>query len=1136
MKTLRLLTLIALLPWTAAHAQLQDDFSDGNFTENPTWLGDTARFTVTNEELQLLDTDPASNNTSVLYTFAPTSTESLTTWEVYVRLAFDPSASNYARIYLAADLPSLAGEVEGYYLRIGGISGPDDAVELFRQDGSSSELLISGETGVVGTAPAIARLRVTRSTEGEWTLLADYDGGTDYALQGSAQDNTYPTGNFFGWACYYTSTRATAFFLDDVLADPLIEDTQPPGLVSVAADDALTITVQFDEPLDPATASEPSNYSIDNNIGAPIAADLQNGLTQVVLTLGEPLQSTITYTLTASGIQDLGGNTAPSLNGSFTYYEFETPLFQDVIISEMMPDPTPPVSLPNAEYVELYNRSGKIINLSSLQLSSGGSPQPLPNYILFPEAYVTVCGSSFEAEFAALGPTVAIPSFPSLVNSADEVLLLDESGELVFEVSYTDQWYETPDKGDGGYSLELIQLDGPYDCTYNWRASESPSGGTPGQPNSLLGAAVRSTPPSLRRVVPENGLEIRLLFDAIMDEATAGDPANYSLSPALPVVDVLLLEGNTQALLVLSEEMTDGASYELSLAAPISDCIGNRFELSAFDFTYYETELPLPEDVIISEIMPDPNPPVGLPNAEYAELHNRSDKAINLANVRLASGSNINTLPPYILQPGAYVAICSQAFEQDFAPFGPALGIPSFPRLTIGGDNIRLTDLSNETLVEVNYTDQWYETPGRMGDGYSLELIQLEGPYDCPANWRATESELGGTPGQPNSLLGATISTTPPDALRATLSSELEIRLLFTTPMDVATAADPANYSLSPALPITNAQMADNNTAVILTLGEALSEGTSYELTVAPEVADCIGNGIEGRRVLIGIPEGAQAGDLIINELLFWPESGAGRFVEIYNPSGKIINLFGLELINTAKLTGTVRTSVNDPLLIFPGDYLVLADDPAQVRSRYTVPRPDWLLQQSIPTLDNDEGNITLRLAGVTIDAFDYSRDYHYQLLKDQRGVSLERLSPNQPASNPGNWHSAAATAGFATPTGPNSQRFERPGELPNIIDLPRNRFSPDEDGFEDVLLIDYATGQPGYTLNLWVFDANGREIARLANNEILGNSGTLKWDGTAADGSRARIGIYALLFELFTPDGAVEREKRAVVLAGQLD
>lgn len=194
------------------------------------------------------------------------------------------------------------------------------------------------------------------------------------------------------------------------------------------------------------------------------------------------------------------------------------------------------------------------------------------------------------------------------------------------------------------------------------------------------------------------------------------------------------------------------------------------------------------------------------------------------------------------------------------------------------------------------------------------------------------------------------------------------------------------------------------------------------------------------------------------------------------------------------------------------------------------------MLENDLPGLDNDEGNLTLVLNGVTLDAFDYSEDLHYPLLDDENGVSLERISPMAGTQDDGNWHSAASTAGFATPTGPNSQFFEREGVFDEIINIPRARFSPDEDGFEDVLLIDYTTDQPGYTANVWIFDAQGREMLRLVNNETLQNAGTFKWDGIAADGSPARIGIYILYFELFRPDGAVEKDKRAVVLAGQLD
>ena len=48
---LKLLLLLFLLLPGFAHAQLRDDFTDGNFTTNPAWTGDASSFLVTAQQL-----------------------------------------------------------------------------------------------------------------------------------------------------------------------------------------------------------------------------------------------------------------------------------------------------------------------------------------------------------------------------------------------------------------------------------------------------------------------------------------------------------------------------------------------------------------------------------------------------------------------------------------------------------------------------------------------------------------------------------------------------------------------------------------------------------------------------------------------------------------------------------------------------------------------------------------------------------------------------------------------------------------------------------------------------------------------------------------------------------------------------
>jgi hypothetical protein len=55
-------------------------------------------------------------------------------------------------------------------------------------------------------------------------------------------------------------------------------------------------------------------------------------------------------------------------------------------------------------------------------------------------------------------------------------------------------------------------------------------------------------------------------------------------------------------------------------------------------------------DLIISEIMADPTPTKGLPEKEYIELYNRSDKVIDLNRFKLFYNTNNVTFPSFLLQ------------------------------------------------------------------------------------------------------------------------------------------------------------------------------------------------------------------------------------------------------------------------------------------------------------------------------------------------------------------------------------------------------------------------------------------------------------------------------------------------------
>jgi len=861
-------SLLLMFVMTTNQAQsLIERFDDGDFTANPTWTGHTNLFAVTNGELQLRDLAPPANGTAYLAVAAPTDLSQATTWEFYVRLAFAPSTTNFARVYLSANSPQLDGALNGYFVRIGGINGDGDAVELFRQNGTTTTLLISGQAGAVGLEPAIARVRITRSTSGEWSMSADYTGGTNFVAQGTpVTDVAHPVGSFAGVYCRYTGTRAQSFFYDDFIIDPLFFDTTPPVLNSAAVESANSVLLSFNEPLEAASGANAVNYLINNGIGQPASAQITANPTQVRLQLASSLVNLQNYQVTATGIRDAAGNTAGAQSANFIFYNIQPAQPGDLIVTEFMPDPSPVISnLPEAEYLELYNRSNKVLQLQDIRYSNGGTPQPLPSFLLLPDKYVIVCSQSNAAAFAAFGDVAGMNSFPALTNSGDEIILSNAQGEELLYLEYDLSWYRNPAKTDGGWSIERIGNNLPDNCPANWRASIHPRGGTPGQANSVQGTPDDNAGPMLLRAAVPTASSIIVTFDEPLSVATLS-AAWFSLSDGITVNSATLLSPATQVLLALSAPLMAGRAYTLSVTADARDCLGNR-------------------------------------------------------------------------------------------------------------------------------------------------------------------------------------------------------------------------------------------AAAVMTTRIGLAE------TMAP-------------------------GDVIINELLFNPRTGGQDFLELYNASDKTLNLRGLQIQNTQRTTSFSTTFQSD-FLLFPDEYAAVSSDIANIQAYYNVPNISALVQNALPGFDDKSGNMTLLSNGVVIDAFDYSETWHSPLLDTKDGVSLERIDPAGPSQSAGNWHSAAAAVGFATPGYRNSQFRNSPSLADEMISLPNKTFSPDGDGNEDVLQIFYTAEKAGFLLNLRIFDAHGRQVRTLLRSELLGSEGVFKWDGANDEGTKARTGIYILWIELFHPDGQVERVKKTCVLAG---
>jgi hypothetical protein len=279
------------------------------------------------------------------------------------------------------------------------------------------------------------------------------------------------------------------------------------------------------------------------------------------------------------------------------------------------------------------------------------------------------------------------------------------------------------------------------------------------------------------------------------------------------------------------------------------------------------------------------------------------------------------------------------------------------------------------------------------------------------------------------------------------------------------------------------------------------------------------------------------AGDILINEVLFSPRQGGVEFVEIYNNSSNSLDLKDLFLTTDRNNVLTNLHPITPvSYIIKANQYLVLSTNPDQVKAHYHTENPNaFLRMKSLPPFTDKGKTIILISNSIPIDQFDYDENMHFKLIKDQKGVSLERSSFNRPANEPGNFRSATSSVGFATPGYKNSQ-YMGPITSNEEFTLKSKTFSPDNDGFEDLMHINYKFPEPPGVATINIYNAQGMLVRRLVKNQTLAAEGTIYWNGLDEQNKQATVGIYIIHTEIFDLNGNVKRYRKPCVLATKLN
>lgn len=748
----RVILLLVFLPLMAG-AQLLENFDDGDFTSNPVWSGTTGKFMV-NSNLQLqLNAAEAGN----AWLSTPlSSVNGNMEWRFWLKLAFSPSANNFSEVYLLSDQADLSQPLNGFFLRFGE-AGSNDAIELFYRQGSNATSICRGTNGLIASSFEL-KVKVVRTEQGQWSVFADNGSTGIYSLEATGQSSQPLSGGFFGFYCQFTASNSTKMYYDDIYAGPEVVDTTPPVLLSAAATTATSVRLVFDEAISGQTLADTTNYTISGGIGHPQQAIAGANASEILLSLRSPLENGITYTLSLSGLKDLAGNLMPTTEVQLSFY---TAKRNDVVINEIMADPTPVVGLPEFEYVELHNPTPVLINLNGFVLKVGTTAKPIGNVQITPGGFLLLANETARPALEPYGPFFGFSSF-QLANSGAQLSLLSPEGLEISSVNYSDTWYGDSKKAEGGWSLEQKDPTNPCGGASNWSASTNVSGGTPGSRNSIYG--LDDSRPAISQIKLVSSRVVQLWFDHLMEPSSLTETSHYVLEPGgyQPVTATGNPADNQFVELSFSQDFEEGTLYKLYFSQEIVNCAG-RPVLPDYFITFGLPQPAEPSDVVINEVLFHPfNGGV-----DFVELYNRSEKLINLEDLRLCGVRQTIPNPPdttvkiiatstLLLQPGEYALLTTSV--KGVANFYPDVRLdrfvvmPSFPTYSNDAGTVLLASKTGQVIDVMSYTEKMHYPLLNYFDGVSLERISFSRPSSDTKNWQSASQTTGfASPGYQNS-------------------------------------------------------------------------------------------------------------------------------------------------------------------------------------------------------------------------------------------------------------------------------------------------------------------------------------------------------------------------------------------------
>ena len=760
----KVILLAVLMPFTA-FGQIVENFETGNLVNwvqsiEGHWKADSTSSISGKFSLHHIFDNPDAGTDRTGFPIKNLHPgQGVTRWSFLLRHGYDPSSSNNWSVFLMSDKEpsamSVDGGTNGFAIGVN-LIGSDDSLRLMKvRDGVLTTVVncrVNWQSVVGITEPV--KIDIERSGEGLWTVSVFRMNGNLIGIT-KGTDGELFSPLWFGIFYRYSSTRDRLLWIDDINIDGTFhEDNEAPVITGSKCSGKKSVEITLNEQPDDEFMV-PENFSLNNGGNKVVSVKKRNALTYNIEFAEELINKTINN-LVISSICDNLSNCSRNVQLPFS------PVWADpgdVIITEIMADPLPEVSLPGREFLEIINRTGYPFDLKNWKLKTADQSYPFDETIIKPGEIMIICLSADASLFENYGRVAGLKQFPSLTDGGKVIYLTDSSGVFIHGVEYSSAWYNNELKSDGGWSLEMIDTQFPFYGEENWTASVSRMGGTPGKVNSVLENNPDNTFYGVRNVFPEDSVTIAIRFSETVLNSL-GTVKNFRLG-GKGITDLYPVDPLYRKFAIkLADPLVRGEIYQLEISGDITDFAGNRMPVA--DYAFGLPEPAGPGDILFNELLFNPLPG----DQDYLELFNRSGKIIDASRLKLVSvndeAGGTSQISPVsdekrCIMPGSYYAATTDLetiLERYFSSDPEYIfKVENLPSMSDDKGHLILYNTELDRIDEVIYKEEMHYSLLSGFEGVALEKTGPNLKSEEAVNWHsATENSGWGTPGAPNSV------------------------------------------------------------------------------------------------------------------------------------------------------------------------------------------------------------------------------------------------------------------------------------------------------------------------------------------------------------------------------------------------